>query len=111
MEEIDLGFFFCRVSNYYAMGYEAVLRLPLKTFWMMHKNIDRIEAKRDMRAMSVAMVSQATPDSARAFREALVLEAGTIIKMSGPAENPLEAKRDESGFADLKRMAGQNIGS
>ncbi|MPQ56305.1 hypothetical protein [Duganella sp. FT27W] len=93
------------------MGFDAVRRLPLKTFWMMHRNIDRIEAKRDMRAMSVAMVAQSTPDTARAFREELVIEAGTIIKLGGPTESPLDAKRDEAGFAELKMMAGQKIGS
>lgn len=94
------------------MGYEAILRLPLKTFWLMHKNIDRIEAKNDMRAMSVALVAQSTPDTAKQFRQELVIEAGTIVKLEGEAAeaSPLNAKRDDAGFSDLKRMAGQKIG-
>lgn len=93
------------------MGYEAVMRLPLKTFWMMSANIDRIEARKDMRAITVAQVAQATPDGVQKFREALVIEAGEIVKYDGSPDDPRYAKRDETGFADLKRMAGEGIGS
>lgn len=88
------------------------MRLPLKTFWLMNRNIDRIEAKRDMRAMSVALIAQSNAEHANTFRQELIVEAGTIVKLEGEGAkpNPLEAKRDESGFADLKRMAGQKIG-
>lgn len=93
------------------MAYAEVMRLPLRTFWLMHRNIDRIEAKRDMRAMSVSLVAQSTPDGAKQFRQELLVEAGTIVKLEGAGEDsPLAAKRDDSGFADLKRMAGQKIG-
>lgn len=111
MEELDFGFFFCRVSNFYAMGYDAVMRLPLKTFWLMSANIDRIEARKDMRAMTVAQMAQATPDGVQKFREALVIEAGEIVKLDESATDPRNVKRDETGFADLKRMAGEGIGS
>lgn len=112
MEEIDFGFFFCRVMHFFSMSYEAVLRLPLRTFWLLNRNIDRIEARRDMRAMSVAMVAQSDGETANTFRQELVIEAGVIVKLEGEGDpaNPLEAKRDEMGFADLKRMAGQTIG-
>lgn len=88
------------------------MRLPLKAFWLMQRSIDRIEAKKDMRAMSVAMVAQSTGDSVKQFRQALVIEAGTIVKLQGDAAeaSPLEAKRDEDGFASLKKMAGEKIG-
>jgi hypothetical protein len=78
----------------------------------MNRNIDRIEAKNDMRAMSVAMVAQSNAETANTFRRELSIEAGVIVKMEGEGDsnNPLEAKRDETGFADLKRMAGQKIG-
>jgi len=88
------------------------MRLPLRTFWLMNRNIDRIEAKNDMRAMSVAMVAQSNAETANTFRRGLSIEAGVIVKMEGEGDinNPLEAKRDDTGFADLKRMAGQKIG-
>lgn len=95
------------------MGYAAVMSLPLKTFWLMSRNIERIEAKKDLRAMSVAIVSQSNAEGATQFRQALVVEAGVIVKLDGETAeaSPLEAKRDDSGFADLKMMARQKIGN
>lgn len=92
------------------MDYDAVMRLPLKTFWLMSSNVDRIEAKKDMRSLTVAQFSQATNDGVQQFRDALVIEAGEIVKMDKP-NDPRKAQRDEAGFADLKRMAGEAIGS
>jgi len=106
---MDFGFFFCRVMSYYALGFDAVRRLPLKTFWAMDRNIDRIEARSDQRRLSVAMMSQATVEGITTFRQSLVLEAGTIVRMDDEV-NPMQAQRDEAGFAELKRMAGQKIG-
>jgi hypothetical protein len=92
--------------------------LPLKVFWTMSRNIDRIKAQNDARSLTVAQFAQATPDGVAKFREALVIEAGTVVKLSGDAaiappegENPLDAKRDEEGFAALRRMAGQSLGT
>lgn len=111
MKELDFGFFFCRVSHFYSMGYEEVMRLPIRTFWLMSGNIDRIEARKDMRAITVAQFAQATPEGVQQFRDALVIEAGDIVKLDGASEDPREAKRDDAGFAELKRMAGESIGS
>lgn len=95
--------------SYYGMGFEAVRLLPMKTFWAMHQNIDRIEAKNDQRRLALGVVAQATPENVATFRQALVLETGTIVRMDEEV-NPMLARRDEDGFAELKRMAGQNIG-
>lgn len=111
MEELDFGFFFCRVSHFYSMGYGEVMRLPIRTFWLMASNIDRIEARKDMRAITVAQFAQATPEGVQQFRDALVIEAGSIVKMDDTPTDPRAAKRDDAGFADLRRMAGESIGS
>lgn len=109
MEEVDFGFFFCRVMGYYGMGFDAVRALPLKTFWAMHRNIDRIEARDDQRRLALGIVSQSTPETVATYRQALVLEAGTIVRMDDEV-NPMLARRDEEGFAELRKMAGQTIG-
>jgi hypothetical protein len=88
------------------MGYEQVLRLPIKTFWLMADNIDRVEARKDMRALTVAQVSQATPEGVQQLREALVIEAGTIVKLDETPEDPRNAKRDDDAIAVLKQLAG-----
>jgi hypothetical protein len=95
--------------GYYGMGFDAIRALPLKTFWAMNRNIDRIEARDDQRRLTLSMVSQGTPENVATLRQALVLEAGTIVRMDDEV-NPMLARRDEDGFAELKRMAGQNTG-
>jgi hypothetical protein len=77
----------------------------------MSRNIDRIEAQKDVRTMSVAIASQSSAENITTFRQSLIVEAGTIVKLEGAAKHsPLDAKRDESGFASLKAMATQKIG-
>lgn len=90
------------------MAHAEVMGLPLKTFWLMVSNIDRIMARDDLRSMNVAMTAQAEAANVSAYQQKLIVEAGTIVKLEHVS--PLEEKRDESGFADLKVMAGQNIG-
>ncbi|UUZ75529.1 hypothetical protein LP414_27825 [Polaromonas sp. P1(28)-13] len=66
----------------------------------MSGNIDRIEAQRDMRALSVAVAGQ-SGEGATQHRKQLNEEVGTIV---------LVAKvhaRDEEGFQALKEMAMQ----
>lgn len=104
--------------HFYNLPYHDALELPLRVFWTMSGNIDRIRAHSDMRTLSVMQFSQATPEGVAQFREALVIEAGNVVKTSGDAgialpkgENPLDAKRDEEGFAALRQMAGQSLGT
>lgn len=89
--------------HFYSQTYEAMLALPLKTFWLLNTNIDRIQAQKDARSLNVARISQTAGDAPGHFRQQLVIEAGTIVKLA--SESPLAAKRDETGFAELKRMA------
>ena len=109
MEEVDFGFFFCRVMHYYGIGFDAVRALPLKTFWTMLRNIDRNEARTDQRRLSLGLVAQSSTEYVTALRDSLVLEAGTIVRMDDDV-NPMLARRDETGFAELRTMAGQSIG-
>lgn len=81
----------------------------MKTFWLMNSNIDRIEARNDMRRLTLGVVAQATPETVQQVRQSLIIEAGTIVRLDEEVD-PMKARRDEAGFADLKRMAGQTIG-
>lgn len=108
MEEIDFGFFFCRVLSFYSLRYDDVMELPLKTFWLLSNNIDRITARADLRAFGTATAAQATPEYVKTYHDRLNKEVGVIVKTK--AESPLDAKRDEEGFNLLKRMADQKIG-
>lgn len=68
--------------------------MPVKRFWMLSKNVDRIEAQRAIRNLTVAHAAQG---DANACRDGLVGEVGTIATGT--------AQRDEAGFADLKKQS------
>jgi hypothetical protein len=69
--------------------------MPIKRFWLMHKNIDRIEAQRDLRALTIANVGQSEEDS-RDHRKHLLDTVGTLV-IGAP-------ERDQEGFEELKSM-------
>lgn len=79
--------------------------IPIKTFWMMNQNIDRILAQRDIRALTVAVTGQGGQEATQSYRQTLTIEVGTVVKMS---EDPVrDAVRDEEGFQSLREMATQ----
>ena len=43
--------------------------LPLATFWMLSRNIDRLKAEDDLRGFQVSRVAQAGAEDATAFME------------------------------------------
>ena len=77
--------------------------MPVRTFWFMNSNIDRIQAQKDMRSLTVAVCGQGGGEAAQEFRQRLVIEAGTVVKLKF---DPIrEAVRDEEGFSALREMA------
>ena len=82
-----------------------MMKLMMKTFWMMSSNIDRIQAQQDMRALTIGSVVQSS-ESAIECRDRLVIEVGTIVKLKeGSAVLArLEEKMDAEGLEDLRRM-------
>jgi len=84
------------------MGYRDLLEVPIKTFWMLSQNIERILAQKDMRALTVAVSGQGS-EAAQSHRQNLIKEVGTIAKL---VVDPMrDAMRDEVGFAQLREMA------
>lgn len=87
------------------MSYEEVMALPVRTFWFMNQNIERIQAQKDMRSLTVAVCGQGGGEAAQEFRQKLVIEAGTVVKLKF---DPMrDAVRDEEGFSALREMAQQ----
>ena len=70
--------------------------MPVKRFWLLSGNVDRIEAQRAIRTLTVANAAQG---DAGACRDGLIGEVGTIATGS--------AERDNEGFADLKKLSLQ----
>ena len=93
-----------------------MMQLPLRVFWFMNQCVDRIEAQKDVRSVAVSRASQCSASDAKEFRDQLVIEAGTIVKLETLSQEKLiakaalEEKRDDEGFAELRMMAGQKIG-
>lgn len=77
--------------------------MPLRTFWLMNKNIDRIQAQNDMRSLVRSVTSQSGQEQIENYRKTLIAETGTIVKLE-EGVTVIEAERDEAGFAELKSM-------
>lgn len=55
-----------------------LLTTPVVTFWMLHKNIDRLMAEKDMRTADVAIRSQSA-DGVRSLFDDLRKQMGTVV--------------------------------
>lgn len=84
------------------MDYWKVLSLPLRTFWLYSKNIDRLAAERDLRLMQVMAAAQ-SPESYGRTQEALRQQMGMVLKIN-QAEAAQEEQIDRAGLAALKAM-------
>ena len=79
------------------------MRLPIRTFWLLNSNIERISAQGDLRQLSLVLNSQAQrQEDLNRFRDTLVLELDEPWKF-----DPLDAQRDEKGFEKLRAMANR----
>lgn len=89
--------------QFYSFGdVRRVLEMPITTFWMLHKNIDRILAERDMRHVELAVHTQ-SPDGVKTLMESLRSQMREpFVFESAPA--PRTAKLDREGLAELKAM-------
>ncbi|WP_374335533.1 hypothetical protein [Methyloversatilis sp.] len=78
------------------------MSLPIQTFWLMNSNVNRLMAEKDLRAISVNAAVN-SKDGFMEFRKMLTEEMGSMFETKG--NDPMNAKRDEVGFAELKAMA------
>jgi hypothetical protein len=89
--------------RFYGLSYEEMLALPIKMFWFMNAQIDRINAQHDMRALEVTMCSQ-SGEMAVGHHEKLVLEVGTVVTLMDDPLREAMAEKDSAGIAELKAM-------
>ena len=87
------------------MSREKVLSLPMKFFWLLNQNIDRISAQRDIRSLSIAAVSQ-DQEATSNLTQKLVMEIGNVVKKAG---STTDDGRDLAGIEELKVMARQRL--
>lgn len=84
----------------------------MRRFWFMNSCIQRIQAESDLRMLTVSAMAQSSGDAAKNYHERLTLSIGDVYTFSDNfqrIEDLPNAKRDQAGFDDLKRMAAQKI--
>jgi hypothetical protein len=88
------------------MKFQDVMRMPLKTFWLYSKNIDRLLSEIDLRQLQL-MASATSGEAYGRMQENLHKQLGVIVKLSPEAiaQSAQEEKLDPIGLADLKAMA------
>lgn len=94
-----MGFLFGRVMRFYAMGYEALMQLPLRAFWFLSGSIDRLAAEEDLRALTIASSVQSGEAYKRTHQD-LLNRVGTVAKYK---DDGVVDHRE--GIKTLKRLA------
>jgi hypothetical protein len=84
--------------EFYNLSDEAILNMPLRRFWLLSGMIQRIEAQRDLRFLTVLRAANAKPDDRRDFERSLVEQVGTIAVIYD--------KLDRAGLERLRQLAG-----
>jgi hypothetical protein len=81
---------------------QKLLATPVVTFWMLHKNIDRLSAEKDMRVADVAIRSQ-TSEGVKALFEDLRTQMGTVVDFDRVLARQ-EEQIDRAGLQGLKLL-------
>jgi hypothetical protein len=85
------------------MKFQDVMRMPLKTFWLYSKNIDRILSEVDLRQLQ--LVASATSSEAYgSMQDRLRQQMGMVVKVKDEVKATQEEQLDRAGLADLKAM-------
>ncbi|MCG5512861.1 hypothetical protein [Ectothiorhodospira shaposhnikovii] len=100
MEAVDFGYLFSRFCHFYRMTDDQVLAMPVRRFWLMNANINRIQAEGDLRQLVLLTTAQAADGDVREKqRQALVAEMGNVMVMNRREE------LDRSGLELLRAMS------
>lgn len=78
------------------------MNLPVRAFWAMNRNIDRLRAEEDLRSITVGIAAQ-SEEAYQKISERLINERGEWVIFSPLA--PHLHKRDEDCAERLKRLA------
>lgn len=81
------------------------MKMPLRVFWLLSNNIERIQAQLDLRTMNLRLRTgmDTSGEAVNQMYEALIAETGEVVKMSLKAQ--INAPRDQDGFEQLRAMA------
>ena len=87
------------------MSYWEIMKMPIKTFYMMSEAVRRIQAETDLRTMAITAVAE-SPEGFTEHQRRLVLELGEVVTEKSDVMN---AVRDQTGFDELKNMAAATM--
>lgn len=74
--------------------------MPIRCFWTLLGNINRIQAQDDLRSLSIACYSQDNKAS-QTYRETLIVEIGQVYEYQ---KIPNQDKLDREGLKALKAL-------
>ncbi len=95
---VDFPFFFARISRFYHMTYQEVMEMPISGFWMYAKQMDRIRAEEELRAIKVGAAAS-SPEFAKHYGQQLTEDLGEFVTAPKPEID------HAAGVAKLKRLA------
>lgn len=84
--------------RHYPLTYTDVMALPVRAFWTLNRNVNRLLAEEDLRALMLHTQRQSV-EGAVSYDKKLRAEVFPADQL-----DPLKAERDEAGFAALKAM-------
>jgi hypothetical protein len=89
----------------YAMSYREVMAMPARAFWTLSGFVERLRADEAITQLEIITKSQ-DGDTAQDLYERLTKQAPAPVTFTGHAMATVGAERDESGFAELRSLAG-----
>lgn len=87
---------------HYGFGYQEVLDLPLRVFWLLNNNIRRLLAERDVRSLNNAMGAQSADGYEKRMKE-LTIDLGEPVKIDEEARLKSETF-DKEGLEYLRNI-------
>lgn len=88
--------------RFYSMPYREVMSLPIRAFWFLSSQIDRVQAAESLNSLHITASAQSN-ESYGDTKGQLLEVIGTPIKFD-LGRIALEEERDEQGFQFLKNL-------
>ena len=91
--------------RFYGLDDRHLLKMPLRRFWLLNKNIDRLRAEEDHRQITL-LLSAASGEHASKLMGRLEKQVGTVVEFDQgkAALTQANAERDRDGLMALKGM-------
>jgi hypothetical protein len=89
--------------RFYGLSDEQVLKMPIKRFWLLQRNVSRLAAQEDVRAFNVALLPHGKEEDIKQAYDKWKEQVGLIFdEVTDPAA---PAEWDREGYNVLKQMA------